>query len=326
MGISYRIILCWMMYLCLWTTNIQIAHSESLLLTDHHGESGAAWGLKQCDSCHLLNMIHSGAKSELRYLVQSKGYQSCTSCHGENDIESTLDTRQCKICHNAEELPLIPQTSGYRSHSFFSNGPDTLKDSDCVICHEASNMDGTFDPKQDLTPFLDASGTSQYANSVQEFCLRCHNREHQQPGYPISAEDYRDPVISMSNNYRYIDMHGEPRGSGQRTYAGLRQGYRYGTQVACTDCHAMHGTHNKKLLIDNSLVGVSGLQQSLRKLSIPIAIHNGNTAQLCVLCHAMTNMVEQGDLDTGIGLTGVHSIEGNCGTCHVHGMAVQTGL
>jgi hypothetical protein len=40
----------------------------------------------------------------------------------------------------------------------------------------------------------------------------------------------------------------------------------------------------------------------------------------------MSDIVEQGDQDTGNGLSGVHQVSSDCRVCHVHGMAAQTGL
>jgi len=53
---------------------------------------------------------------------------------------------------------------------------------------------------------------------------------------------------------------------------------------------------------------------------------SGDYSQLCVTCHQMQDIVEQGAQNTGNGLSGVHQVGGDCRVCHVHGMAVQTGL
>jgi cytochrome c553 len=186
-------------------------------------------------------------------------------------------------------------------------------------------MDGVFEVNRDLTRLSDAHGLNTEYQSVSEFCLRCHNRDHQQTSFPIDAE-YENPLIAIEDAYLYIDQHGETDGSGTRTYAGLRDGYHYASQVECTDCHAMHGTGNRALIVDRSLKGLSELDATLRNADYAISIDSGNTAQLCVMCHAMNVLIDAGDQDTGNGLAGVHEISGNCSRCHSHGEAVQAGL
>ncbi len=102
--------------------------------------------------------------------------------------------------------------------------------------------------------------------------------------------------------------------------------------VNCTDCHALHGTHNKQLIIDSSKKGVRGLADSLRNK--PHAINtdavNGTVAgdygQLCVLCHKMKVINDSGAQDAGNGLSGVHEVNSDCRDCHTHGEATQIGL
>jgi len=88
----------------------------------------------------------------------------------------------------------------------------------------------------------------------------------------------------------------------------------------------MHGTHNESLLIDSSLVGVKQLSDNLRNKDYKVMVRDGNSAQLCVLCHDMNELAGQGASGAGNGLSGVHAVDGDCGLCHSHGQAVQTGL
>jgi hypothetical protein len=300
---------------------------DNLLLDENHGGDGSAWGNKHCDSCHLLNFIHQKTTVTLRNIVREKSYASCSGCHGNN---GTDNKRQCIICHNSSDLPYASRQSGDNSHNFIN--PDqssenlSLNDTNCLTCHSASNMNGVFELNIDLTLFKDKYGHKSVYKQSSEFCLACHNRDHQQAGFEMSQENYRDPLIAMEDNYHFIDKHGIAKGSGQRTYSGLRADYNYPAIVACTDCHAMHGTHNDKLIIANAYHGASGLSSQIKDQDISIKSRNGQFAQLCVICHDMDFLVEDADIDTGNSLRGVHQASGLCLECHRHGMAVQTGL
>lgn len=303
------------------------ASSENLLLDSHHGGDSTAWGKDNCDACHLLNFIHDDTQITLRNLVQKKGYDSCTGCHGSN---GTKTHRQCVICHNNKDLSYSSGQHGDISHNFIDSGHSQtnsrLSDENCLSCHDAPNMDGVLDLNLDLTQFSDKYGNKTPYKHYSDFCLSCHNRDHQQTGFEMTSKDYRDPLIAMEDNYRFIDKHGVVKGSGQRTYSGLRDNYRYPSVVDCTDCHAMHGTHNDKLIIGNAFNGASRLSGQIKQQDISIDSNNGEFSQLCVICHAMDELVEEGNIDTGNGLSGVHQSTGQCRDCHRHGMAVQTGL
>jgi len=300
---------------------------DDILLDRNHGGDGSAWGIERCDSCHLLNFIHENSQDRLRNLVQDKGYGSCAGCHGNN---GTAIQRQCITCHNASTLPYASRQQGHKSHNFTnsseSNEDLPLSDANCLTCHDAANMDGVFDINVDLTVFTDQYGYQSAYRHSSDFCLACHNRDHQQAGFEMPGNDYRDPLIAMQDNYSFIDKHGVSKGNGQRTYSGLRADYTYPAVLDCSDCHAMHGTHNEKLIIGNAFNGASRLSAQLKNQNINIDANDGAYAQLCVVCHGMDDLVEDGAIDTGNGLSGVHKAAGSCLDCHRHGMAVQTGL
>ncbi|WP_456377535.1 hypothetical protein [Thiolapillus sp.] len=297
----------------------QPASAQSLLLDRKHGDDGSAWKLKECAACHVLQRIHQRPPAKnIRSIVQDKGYDSCMGCHGDN---GTGRERPCEICHNSSDLPATPHRDGRFQHEF----PDLTGDSACVACHDDSDMDGDFQVRQDLTLFPDAQKLMSPYFSGADFCLRCHNRDHQIPGFEIRNRDWRDPLIAMEDNYNHIDFHGHRRG-GDGTYTGLRDGYKYSSRVDCTDCHAMHGTENTGLIIDNSAKGVSQLDPALGLDNVPVWTGNGEYAQLCVLCHQMERNSWDSALDTGNGLSGVHQAWGDCRDCHSHGLAGQAGL
>ncbi len=293
------------------------AESADLLLGPTHGGDGAAWGLEQCAGCHPLRRIHRQAP-KVRGIVQSKGYGTCTGCHGDN---GSAAKRPCVVCHNPTDLPAAPRRDGVHRHGF-----DHLSgDGECLACHHASDMDGDFRPNRDLTALPDGTGRPAPYFSTADFCLRCHKRNQPVAGFEIDSGDYRDPLVAMRDNYAHMDFHGL-RPGGKGSYSGLRQGYQYPMAVPCTDCHAMHGSANPGLLIDNSAKGVSLLDPALRQAEIPVHVVDGDYAQLCVLCHRLEQAIEEAETDTGNGLKGVHQAFGDCRPCHAHGQPEQAGL
>ncbi len=298
------------------TVDVSLKRGQLLLTKRHEG-----WGKSRCQACHVLNMIHQDAP-RIRGIVRKKGFKTCGGCHGDNGTDTR---RRCLICHNDRDLPAAPWQTGIHTHDFDRLEDRPLTDGDCLACHHASDMDGEWELDVDLTRFPDAAGFSGPYRHESEFCLTCHNRTHQQPGFEMRGRDYRDPLIAIEDAWRHIDMHGRRAGSGRRTYAGLREPYRYGSVLRCTDCHAMHGTDNPKLILDDSRKSVFLLP--FRDQGIGVEIFGiGDYSQLCVLCHQMTVPVEDGLIDTGNGLYGVHEVGADCTLCHTHGRAAQVGL
>ncbi|HHH39192.1 MAG TPA: hypothetical protein ENK50_06435 [Sedimenticola sp.] len=298
-----------------------IALAGGLLLDASHGGGGSAWGLKKCIACHPANRIHRDAPG-IRGIVRRKGYATCAGCHGDNGSGAR---RRCIICHNGEDLPGSPHRDGLFRHEFQGSGiPEG--DSECLTCHEAADMDGLFEPDRDLTLFPYRDGYTPDYFTTSDFCLRCHNRDHQVPGFEIVTGDPRDPLVAMEDNHERVDFHGRRKGRGDRIYSGLRPDYRYPEVVPCTDCHSVHGTANPSLLMDRQQKGASGLSGELAEKDHPVEIVDGEYAQLCVICHAMEADLEEGYLDTGNGLSGVHRAFGDCRECHRHGLGAQAGL
>lgn len=296
--------------------------SGNLILTSAHGGDGSAWGFAECESCHPMAVIHEGAEN-IRQMVKIKGFDTCLGCHGDN---GTGKERACIICHNMADMPNIPYQSGAHSHNFVSGSPGRLTDADCLVCHDASDMSGSFDLNMDLARFEDRHGALSPYLSETDFCLRCHNRDHQQAGFELTGFAYDDPIVAMEDNYSHTDYHGFLNSSGLGTYAGLRAGYRYGAVVPCSDCHSLHGTDNAALIIDNSVDGAKKLAPGPLYATYTVDTSGGDLSQLCVLCHSMETIIDSGDLPAGNGLSGVHEVGIDCRPCHRHGEAVQSGL
>jgi len=306
----------------------KVSYSDWQLLNNTHGINGNAWQLEQCDACHVATDIHQNpAQASIKTIVLDKGYQTCVGCHGSNGNDSE---RPCLVCHNQQDLPQMPAITGIQTHNFSVNENrindqhSGLTDKQCLDCHIASDMNGSFDINIDLTRFIDKRGKQSLYQDNSDFCLRCHNSDNQQKGFEIIGKGYQNPLIAMAINYQAIDVHGELKGKGNRTYSGLRHGYNYQAKVQCIDCHAMHGTQNEKLIVGSTAVGASKLISN--QLLTSITTHEGDSSQLCVVCHQMTTVIEEGYKDTGNGLSGVHLTGQECRSCHQHGMATQTGL
>jgi len=321
-----RLLLCLLM--CLLTAcsgnnaDINPSVDTDLLLDTQHGGGGAAWGLADCDACHTLGVIHQHADS-IRNVVKDKGHDTCTGCHGSN---GTNTERQCVICHNPLDLPTAPMQTGHHKHDFIAGTDTELQDKQCLDCHYASDMDGVFEINRDLTRYPDANGIESPYASGADFCLRCHNRDHQQTNFSITDKTFDDPLIAIEDAYTLIDKHGEINSNGTGTYAGLRSDYSYSSRVECSDCHAMHGTDNIKLIIDRSDKESRQLDSSIRDQPYSVRINSDDYSQLCVLCHNMETLQNQGGVDTGNGLSGVHITASSCIECHSHGEAIQAGM
>lgn len=305
-----------------WAGNVSQA-AGNLLLDPSHGQ-GLGWKKSNCSSCHALTRIHDSVP-KIKAIVDRKKFATCTGCHGGN---GTKAQRQCLICHNGKDLPLKPLRGGKHRHDFNAVKDLQTTSKQCVVCHQASDMDGRFELDQDLTMFKDARvGTKPYAN-YSEFCLRCHNPDHQQKQWPIKNGGRRDQSRRAEDHYTRVDKHGLRDGEGDGLYSGLRAGgYAYQTVVDCVDCHTLHGTHNPSLIIEDVRQGAKLLDQDFRKQGYRVDVVGGDYSDLCVLCHAMSEVRDGGDTPTRNGLSGVHFSEGtDCVTCHNHGEEVQQGL
>ena len=302
-----------------------VSQNGSLILTPSHG-NGSAWGKANCQSCHSMRRLHQSVP-KIKTIVDKKKFATCTGCHGFNGAKKTEP--QCLVCHNLKDMPKSPFRTGKHRHDFDSSKDLPTTSRQCVVCHAASNMNGKFELAIDLTMFKDKSDTETPYENQNEFCLRCHNRNHQQTKYPIIHAGSRNEAIAAEDNYRAIDKHGLTQGTGDGLYNGLRGGYNYKTVVDCVDCHAMHGSENKGLIIDDSQKGAFLLDSNIRNKPYAVKLLEADTnySQLCALCHNMKTISGGGELDTGNGLSGVHFDDGSdCVRCHSHGEQVQEGL
>ena len=160
-------------------------HQSTLILDQHHGDGGSAWGQADCLACHPVQGIHHSAPA-IRAIAAQKGGASCTGCHGDNGSGAA---RRCLLCHNPDDLPSPSLAGGMHAHRFGEASDGVMTDAECVVCHEASDMDGRWEPAVDLSANLNGMGVSHGYNSVSAFCVACHNREQQSVDYPIPFTD-----------------------------------------------------------------------------------------------------------------------------------------
>lgn len=302
----------------------------NLLLDRSHG-GGEAWGKSKCSSCHALRVTHNKVP-KIKAVVDKRGFTTCTGCHGSN---GTRASRQCLTCHNSQDMPFKPLRGGRHRHDFNLAKDLRTSSKQCVVCHDNSDMDGKFEVDKDLAMLDDPIVGQQAYRNISEFCLRCHNADHQQKAWPIKHATSRSQALRGADHYRKIDAHGVKAGDGNGWYSGLRTGtYAYQSIVDCTDCHTMHGTKNPNLIIEDIRQGAFKLDKSIHDLALKIQIDGvtpqidkGDYRDLCVTCHRMTRISDGGDQPAPNGLTGVHTDQGtDCVSCHSHGESAQKGL
>lgn len=322
------------------------------LLVDRSHGNGEAWGKSKCSNCHTLQRMHAGVP-KIKAVVDSRGFTTCTGCHGSN---GTKASRQCTTCHNSKDMPLSPLRGGKHRHDFNTVKDFKTSSKQCVVCHDNSDMDGTFELDKDLAMFDDAIYGEMPYQSISEFCLRCHNDEHQQKAWPLKNAKPRDQSLRADDYFHRVDVHGVPGGDGRGWYNGLRSGtYEYKSVVECTDCHTLHGTKNPNLIIEDARQGLSLLDKTIRDSGCKVVVKGvlvdhacaiavdgveftnsagkktkvdkGDYRDLCVMCHNMTTVGDGGDTPAPNGLSGVHTDQGtDCKGCHNHGEATQKGL
>ncbi|MDF1613883.1 cytochrome c3 family protein [Desulfurivibrio dismutans] len=317
-----------------------------LLSSDDHA-GGLGWGRKDCLTCHPMERVEAmhaemkGIADSLVRLADRVGgdvQRSCLACHDTNGLDP-VQGRECLICHgNSGVMAGAGQFKKEHAHTITHIGGNALRDVDCVVCHERSNMDGTFDLNDDLTRFR--AGVSY--DSINDFCLTCHDfdgvstpvgdiippplRYPELPQAPVYTDLQRSFMGAGSTDAERratADIHGFRSGTSQAdkpvVSAGLpnvyRAGYEAGMVLSCTDCHFVHSSGNPYLITERA--DTAGELTDAAVLSSSVAVSERNFEQLCAVCHTH----EQGG-DVGNGLRGsLHfaGYVGDCVSCHYHG-------
>ncbi|MGD9807943.1 MAG: hypothetical protein AB7E76_07100 [Deferribacterales bacterium] len=302
-------------------TRVTKSTAPQLLEPDDHA-GGYGWENDKCFLCHpvvQLQDIHSFSEplGDSFAKVGDDDIGACLYCHGSNGLSGiTADTYQCVTCHqNSSIVSKAGMFSGHNMHDLDHDGQ--ISNSDCVICHSFSDMNGVMDLSIDLT----AGGTAY--NDTNDFCLACHDGN--------GAFGVTPPALSVETEVNNIyatymgvgdtaaaqkltaDIHGIKDGNGQ-SFADFRGLYAANTTVSCLSCHQVHSSDNEYLITES---GESADLADEAALNAHVSVIDSDFSELCALCHATA-----GGGDTANGLTEVvhtSTYSSNCISCHYHG-------
>ncbi len=288
-------------------------------LVDSKSHSG--WERNDCSLCHpakQLDEIHkyNPALPASFKKVGAGDIGACLYCHGTNGIKDvTAESYQCTLCHSD---PYIVASAGLfgghtTMHDLDSDGK--IGNSDCVICHEYTDMNGKISLTRDFR-----QGAAAYSTKT-EFCLNCHDGNGAFGITPPSLA-FDGDFTNIFDTFRGIagqtftaDIHGAKDGLGQ-TFGQFRPGASYTSamEVGCTHCHDVHTSDNSYLITQS---GDSAEDADSDAFSAPVSVQGNNFTELCALCHMSTDGAV-----TGNGLQEVvhpSGYDSNCTNCHYHG-------
>ncbi|MCD8554992.1 cytochrome c3 family protein [Seleniivibrio sp.] len=293
----------------------------------HYG--GTAWGNDKCYLCHNIKKLqdihdYSPKLAASFGKVGETDIGACLYCHGTNGIKGiTADTYQCLKCHaDSDIVSSHDMFGGSNMHDL--DGDGKIGNSDCVVCHDWSDMDGTLDLAVDLTQ----SGTT-YA-STNNFCLNCHDGN----GAFSIMPSYLTFDTEQTNIYATFmgigstdaemkstaDIHGAKVGQGQ-SFGVFRGTYANDMVVPCLSCHQVHSSDNPYLITESGKTAT--LADDTAK-SASVSVTTNNFSELCAVCH--TN---DSGADTTNGLKEVvhtSTYSSNCTDCHYHGAGYGTNV
>ncbi|QAR32572.1 hypothetical protein EP073_03870 [Geovibrio thiophilus] len=288
-------------------------------LTDSKSHSG--WEREDCSLCHPSNQldeIHSynPALADSFKKVDADDIGACLYCHGTNGIKGvTAESYQCTLCHADPSVVASASLFGGHATMHDLDGDGKIGNSDCVICHQYTDMNGAVNFARDFR-----QSTETYT-SATDFCLTCHDGN--------GAFGITPPVLAFDGDFTNIfdtfrgiagqtltaDIHGAKDGLGQ-TFGQFRPGASYTSamEIGCTQCHEVHTSDNSYLI---TRFGESAEDADADALDASVSVTGNNFTELCALCH----MSPDGAI-TGNGLQEVvhpSGYDSNCTNCHYHG-------
>lgn len=318
-----------------------------LLLNSTAHAGGQGWGRADCLACHIMERVETQhqrvpkIQASLMQVAELRGgevQRTCLACHDTNGLDPVAD-RQCLICHGDNRvLAGAGLFTKEHTHTITNIGGSALADADCVVCHERSNMDGSFDKNEDLTRFR--AGVDY--DSINDFCLSCHdidgvnvptlgvilppplrypNEYPKEPVFTDIGRSFMGTGSTEGERRTTADFHGFGRGTDLLIKQVGGNKYRDGydqhdhAPLLCTDCHLVHSSSNHYLITESG-ASASGLTDPEARAA-SVAVSERNFEQLCAICH--TN--DDGPV-VGNGLTGISHIvgyPGDCVSCHYHG-------
>ena len=311
---------------------------------------GQGWKRADCFACHPMTRLAANHQRvpqiwESLNTLGSDAQNACMACHGTNGLAPEAGgVQRCLICHGRADL-FPPNTFGDAAMFTKANihdltGSGALDDAACLICHERSDMNGTFTPAVDLTAF----DGPVYAG-VNDFCLSCHDTNGAAgivpPRLIFDNMTFLDDLliddgfadikstflgVGMTDAEKLLtsDIHGIKTGTVQQ-FGIFRAGYTNDMVLPCLVCHYSHSSGNPYLITESG-AGASALltdpveQQTVRQATVAVTQYRFN--QLCALCHTNFPEDEAVAANAGNGLKEVvHKgfSFGDCTACHFHG-------
>jgi predicted CXXCH cytochrome family protein len=281
---------------------------------------------RNCFVCHsgkTLRDKHEYNKklaNSFNFLGQSETDTGvCLYCHGENNVIEVItdDSYKCTFCHaNPKIVASATLFDGHmQAHAF--NGSGKLNNSDCMTCHEFSDMDGNIRYDIDFTK----SGTT-YASST-EFCLYCHDGSgafgiapSNELKFDADFTNIHDTYKGLGGNAFTADIHGAKDGRtglGQ-PFGEFRGTYEGSMEISCLSCHEVHTSTNSYMI---TRFGDSAELADDTARNAQVSVHGNNFTELCALCH-----YTPGGIPTDNGLVEVRhgsEYDSDCTKCHYHG-------
>ena len=274
------------------------------LLTHENHPDG--WRKSNCLACHQSFDHGEIYKKEIERALTTVGkensIQICSACHGTNGFSSSEVRTRCLVCHEErEELHFyVQKTTSF--HDFNGNGK--LDDTDCMVCHPFSNMNGIFEPALDLRE-----------KDVETLCLNCHR----EVAVHFLTTDWHGRANSPSAvEFQQVNYKGQSVFSTNRS-------------LSCVQCHNPHASGNPSLLIEKagevlvikdsgklitplegSFVGVVSFDGKSYELSDPEQLKDylnlkvNDIPSLCSLCHTKKINPQE-------------HYGNDCINCHAHG-------
>lgn len=279
---------------------------------------GIGWNKSNCIQCHTadkIKAIHS-FNPNLYESFKSIGFDhigACLYCHNTNGLSVSDESYECILCHTDRFATKSPLDLNKKNiHDV--NGDKKFTDSDCLICHKSSDMNGKFNPAVDFNFQMNFTSTT-------ELCLNCHSPS----GYsgivppPLKYESVISTIYEtfkgVGGNLDMADVHGYGIGVGQR-FAVFRGSYTNGMIVDCISCHTPHASKNSYLIVEN---GQSAILTDFAAKQASVTVNDNNFSELCAVCHK-SNKDNAPLLSNGLEEV-VHDspYSDNCTDCHFHG-------
>ncbi|OGQ87986.1 MAG: hypothetical protein A2512_10225 [Deltaproteobacteria bacterium RIFOXYD12_FULL_56_24] len=311
---------------------------------------GQGWERVDCFACHPMARLAANHQRvpQIRDSLNTLGIDAqdaCMACHGTNGLTPEAGgVQRCLICHGRADI-FPPSTFADAAMFLKANihdltGSGALDDAVCIICHERSDMNGTFTPAVDLTAF---DGPA-YAE-VNDFCLSCHDTNGAagivpprlifdnltfldnlliDDGFADIKSTFFGIGTTAAEKLLTADIHGEKPGDVQQ-FGIFRAGYSNDMILPCLACHYPHSSGNPYLITESGASASTLLTDPDERQTVQqatVAVTQYRFTQLCALCH--TNFPEDEAVAANAG-NGLKEIVhkgfsfGDCTDCHFHG-------